>query len=73
MSGRFTKVLSRARIHQALVRIANRGDPDQTASWVCAVWLGLFDWQPVFKILEHLPDYHKLWISSQPVLLTDYW
>ena len=36
-----------------LVRIANREDPDQTASWVFAVCLGLFDMQLVFKILEH--------------------
>ena len=46
-----------------LVRIANREDPDQTASWrsslnwVCSGCLGLFGRQlhVVFKILEHLP------------------
>ena len=34
------------------VTIANREDPDQTASSVC---LGLFDRQHVFEILENLP------------------
>ena len=52
-----------------LVRIANRKDPDQTASkkqsdlrlllrssliWVCTVCLCLFDRQLLFEILEHL-------------------
>ena len=40
------------------VRIANREDPDQTASlslvWICIVCLGCFG-RLVFKILEHLP------------------
>ena len=47
----------RARIHKMLVRIANREDPDQTASsliWVCTVCLGLFDEQLVFEILDPL-------------------
>ena len=35
-----------------LVRIANREDPDQTAS--STVGLSLFGRQIVFKILEHL-------------------
>ena len=44
-----------------LVRVANRGDPDHTASKE-AVWSestlfvqAFFDEQIVFKILEHLP------------------
>ena len=51
----------RAGIHKILVRIANREDPDQTASYE-AVLSGsalfvqaLFDWQIEFGILEHLP------------------
>ena len=45
----------RAGIHKTLVRIANREDPDQTASSeaVWSVCLGLFDRQQVFEILEH--------------------
>ena len=44
-----------------LVRIANREDPDLTASseasliWVCPMCLGRFGRQLVFEILEHLP------------------
>ena len=47
-----------------LVRIANREEPDQTASSeVCAAeCLGLFGRQLVFKILEHLPYSTKLMI-----------
>ena len=43
-----------------LVRIANREDPDQTASlrssliWVCTVCLGLIGRRLAFGILEHL-------------------
>ena len=42
-----------------LVRIANREDPDQTASledliWDCTVCLGLFGRQLFSEILEHL-------------------
>ena len=46
----------RAGIHKMLVRIANREDPDQTASSE-AVWYGsaLFVRQQEFEILEHLP------------------
>ena len=44
------------------VRIANREDPDQTASseyrssliWVCTVCLGPYGRQQLFEILEHL-------------------
>ena len=51
-----------AGIHKMLVRIANREDPDQTASSK-AVWSGsaLFVWQLVFSILEHLPYLYNLW------------
>ena len=38
-------------IYKTLVRIANREDPNQTASTVCQ---SLFGGQLVFKILEHL-------------------
>ena len=49
-----------AGIHKMLVRIANRENPDQTASlesliWVCTVYLGFLGRQLVFEILEHLP------------------
>ena len=44
----------RVGIHKMLVRIANRKDPDQSLIWVCAVCLGLFGGQLVFKILEHI-------------------
>ena len=44
-----------------LVRIANRGDPDQTASRSALfVWLGFFGRQLVFEILEHLPYYNRV-------------
>ena len=50
---RFTII--RAGIHIMLIRIANREDPDQTASiWVCAICLGLVGRQLVLEILEHL-------------------
>ena len=46
-----------------LVGIANREEPDQTASSeVCAACLGLFGRQLVFKILEHLQYSTKLMI-----------
>ena len=46
----------RTGFHKMLVRIANRQDPDQTASvWDCVVCLGVFGRQLVFKISEHLP------------------
>ena len=41
-------------IHKIPVRIANREDRSSLI-WVCAVCLGLFGRQLVFKILEHLP------------------
>ena len=59
----------RAGIHKIRVKIANREDPDQTASleasliWVCSVCLGLFDRQLVFGILEHIP-YMKMTIPT---------
>ena len=37
-----------------LVRMANRGGPDQTASSEYTVCLGLLSRQLVFEILEHL-------------------
>ena len=43
-----------AGIHKTLVRIANREDPDQTASKVCTVFLGFFGGHLVFEILKHL-------------------
>ena len=45
----------RAGIHKTVVRIANREDPDQTASReaICTVCLGPFGRQLVFDILEH--------------------
>ena len=43
-----------AEIHKVLVRIANREDPDQTAS-TDAFCLGLFVMQRLFKILVHHP------------------
>ena len=57
----------RAGIHKMLVRIANREDPDQTASASSeAVWsrstlfvYSFFGRQLVFKILEHLPHLQK--------------
>ena len=44
----------RAGIHNTPVRIANREEPDQTASlnWVCTVCLDLLDRQLVFEFLE---------------------
>ena len=46
----------RAGIQIMLVRIADREDPDQTASgWVCFVCLGRFGRQLVFEIVEHKP------------------
>ena len=43
------------------IGIANREDPDQTASiWVCPVCLGLFSRQLVFKILEQLLYYYPM-------------
>ena len=54
----------RGGIHKFLVRVADREDPDQTASpvqssliWVCPVCLGLFCRRLVFEILEHLLEY----------------
>ena len=49
-------VVIKAEIHELLVRIANREDPDQTlaSATVCTVCLCLFGRQLVFKILEHL-------------------
>ena len=50
----------KSRIHKIVVKVANREDPDQTAStessliWVCTVCLGLLGWQLVFDISEHL-------------------
>ena len=55
----------RAGTHKMLVKIANREEPDQTASsearllifrnsLICTVCLGLFGRQLVFEILEHL-------------------
>ena len=40
-------------------RIANREDPDQTASdlGLCCFSLGLFDRQLLFKILVHVPHF----------------
>ena len=53
----------KAGICKMLVRIANREEPDKTASSeVCAACLGLFGRQLVFKILEHLPYSTKLMI-----------
>ena len=48
-----------------LSRMANREDPDQTASLicVCAVCLGLFGRQQVFKILEHLLYPWSFWLD----------
>ena len=61
-------------IHIMLVRIANREDPDQTASseavWSgSAVCLGLFAWLLVFKILDQLPKHVKIQWLQFPVLL----
>ena len=49
----------RAEIQEMFVRIANREDPDQTASvrslsWVCPAGLQLFGRQLVVESLEHL-------------------
>ena len=41
-----------AQTNKMLVSIANREDPDNTAFWVCTVFLGLL---LVFEILEYLP------------------
>ena len=52
-------LFNRAAIHKMLVRIANREDPDQTASSVgsgSALFVyTFFARQLVFGILEHLP------------------
>ena len=43
------------RIHEMIVRKANRGDPDQTADLgLCAVCLCPFGRQHMFKMLAHL-------------------
>ena len=45
----------RTELQAPVVRIANREGPDQTSSsGVCAVCLGLLDWQLVLEIFEHL-------------------
>ena len=43
-----------AGIRKMLFRIANREDPDQTATLVCTVCLSIFGSQLVLEILEHL-------------------
>ena len=57
----------RAGIQIMLVRIADREDPDQTASseagWVCIVCLGRFGWQLVFEIVELKPYILGLYIK----------
>ena len=51
------KLVIRAGTGKRLVRIANRENPDQTASSeaVCHVCLGFCGRQILLKILEHLP------------------
>ena len=58
----------RATIHKLLAIIADRVDPDQTASseerrnslrsspiWVCSVCIGISDCQLILDKVEHLP------------------
>ena len=44
----------KAGIHQTLVKIANKENPDQSLIWVCAVCQDIFCRQLVFKILDYL-------------------
>ena len=76
----FKMLVIRVINHKMLVWIANREDPDQTASessliWVCFVCPCLFGRQLGFKILEHLPyftpmkdSYHEIRINSTIVI-----
>ena len=55
----------RAEFHKLLVRIANREDPDQTASdlGLCCLFV-LLGRQLVFDILGHLPYIHVLQFTT---------
>ena len=60
----------RAAILKMLVRVANREDPGLIL--VCAVYLGYFDRQLVYKMLEHLPHdslAYRPWVQGKLLLL----
>ena len=65
------------KVYKLLVRIANREDPAQVASWVSPVCQGHFFRHSVFEILEHFMMIYNtipfLVLSWHYILLEDYY